>query len=310
MNISVKDKFLPLLALPLLLSCEEKMTQGEIIQIGIATCRTIAPFVRSLDLDPKRSGFSSSESNLKGVALVEFPADPADTLLKKTYQDPSWSQFGWMGGLTTDHQGNVYTAPVPHVSVNTPLSQLNRVYKIDAQTGKMDLAFELPAADTTQGVVPYAILGVYFDCHGHKLYVSTVAGSTREEEKGVIYVLDPENGKIVDELKGIDAIGVFVGGITGEKRLFYGSARSSAVHSIELTKSGKFKGKPRFEFTLDQLGPRGDGKARRMRLEPNGNMIVMGAEFNYSLAVQGHRIEEGYVFNYDRVTQKWNRLYP
>ncbi len=282
------------------------MTQGEIIQIGIASCRTLAPFIRKMDFDPKRSGFSSSESNIKGIALVEFPVNPGDTAQKKTWQDPTWAKYGWMGGIATDNRGNAFTAPVPKVSTfDTPLSRMNRIYKIDANTGKMDLACELPAADTSQGVVPYAVLGIYYDCHGSKLYVSTVAGSTRDDEKGVIYAIDPQTCDIVDRVEGIDAVAVFVGGITGEKRLFYGSARSSEVRSIELTKSGRFKGKSRYEFTLDQLGPRGDDKARRIRLDPNGNMLVFGAEFNYSLAVQNHRLEDAYVFTYDRMHSKW-----
>ena len=311
MSLSIRRNLLSIVLISSLFACEEKMTQGEIVQIGIASCRTVAPFIRKMDFDPKRSGFSSSEPNIKGIALVQFPTDPADTVNKKVWQDPTWGQFGWMGGIATDNQGNAYTAPVPKVSIyETPLSQMSRIYKIDANTGKMELGCVLPAADTSQGVVPYAVLGIYYDCHGRRLYVSTVAGSTRDEEKGAIYVIDPQTWKIEDELTGVDAIGVFVGGITGEKRMFYGNARSSAVHSIELTKSGRFKGKPRFEFTLDQLGPRGDDKARRMRLEPNGNLVVMGAEFNYSLAIQSHRVEDGYVFRYDRMQNQWVRMHP
>ncbi len=292
----------------MLAGCEEKMTQGEIVQIGIASCRTLAPFIRKMDFDPKRSGFSSSESNMKGIVLVEFPVNPGDTTRKKTWQDPSWAQYGWMGGIATDNRGNAFTAPVPKVSTfDAPLSRMNRIYKIDANTGKMDLACELPAADTSQGVVPYAVLGIYYDCHGSKLYVSTVAGSTRDNEKGVIYAIDPQTYDIVDKVEGIDAVAVFVGGITGEKRLYYGSARSSEVRSIGLTKSGRFKGKSRYEFTLDQLGPRGDDKARRIRLDPNGNMLVFGAEFNYSLAIQNHRLEDAYVFTYDRIQNKWTQ---
>lgn len=314
-STAIKPVVIALLSGTVLISsltgCEEEMTQGEIIQIGIASCRTLAPFIRKMDFDPKRSGLSSSETNRKGVALVQFSENPQDTLGKKVWQDSTWTKFGWMGSITTDNKGNAFTAPVPKVSVSeTPLSRLNRLYKIDAITGKMQLACILPQADTTQGVVPYAILGVYYDCHGGKLYVSSVAGSTRDNEAGVIYVIDPSDNKIIDQLEGVDAIGVFVGGLTGEKRLFFGRARNSEINSIELTKSGRFKGKPRSEFSLEQLGPRGDDKARRFRLEPNGDMVIIGTEFNFSLVAQDHRIEDGYVFRYDRMQNKWTRLSP
>lgn len=138
-----------------------------------------------------------------------------------------------------------------------------------------------------------------------------MAGSTRDKEAGTTYVVDPKKDyEIIDQLKNVDAIEVFVGVITGEKRLFFGHARSSEISSIELTRSGRFKGKPRHEFSLEQLGPRGDDEGRRFRLEPNGNMFIVGAEFNFSLLAHDHRVEDGYVFRYDREQQQWARLHP
>jgi hypothetical protein len=289
-----------------LFSCEEKMTQEEITQIGIASCRSLAPFVKKVGFDVSRSGFSTNERNIKGIALVQFPVDPADTTDKKVWQDPSWQKFGWMGSITTDNHGAAYTAPLPKVNTfDNPLSQMNRIYRIDPQTGEMKVFAVLPAADTTSGVVSFAVLGVYYDCHANKLYASSVAGSKREEEKGVIYVIDPATGAIEDQLEGHDAMAVFVGGVTGEKRLYFGSTRTSDIYSIELSKSGKFKGDARKEFTLEQLGPRGDDKARRIRFDQQGNMLVYGVEFNYSLAAQSNKPETVYNFGYDKQNEKW-----
>jgi hypothetical protein len=289
-----------------LFSCEEKMSQEEVVQIGIASCRNLAPFVRKVGFNTARSGFSTSESTLKGLVLVQFPENPADTANKKVWRHPSWEKFGWMGSITTDNTGAAYTAPIPKVNtLDNPLSQLNRVYKVDPETGELKLFCVLPAADTTAGVVSFAVLGVYFDCHAKKLYVSTVAGSTRDEERGKIYVIDQLSGKIEDELEGYDAMAVFVGGVTGKKRLYFGSARNSTIYSIELNKSGKFKGEAREEFSLEDLGPRGDDKARRIRLDQRGNMIVFGVEFNYSLAAQSNKPETIYQFAYDKASEKW-----
>lgn len=289
-----------------LFSCEEKMTKEEVAQIGISSCRSLAPFVRKVGFNASRSGFSTSESTIKGLVLVQFPDNPADTANKKVWQHPSWQKFGWLGSITTDNTGAAYTAPIPKVNtLDNPLSQLNKVYKVDPETGELKLFCALPAADTSAGVVSFAVLGVYFDCHANKLYVSTVAGSTRDEEKGKIYVIDQISGKIEDELEGYDAMAVFVGGVTGEKRLYFGSARSSDIYSIELSKSGKFKGDARKEFSIEDLGPRGDDKARRLRFDPQGNMIVFGVEFNYSLAAQSNKPETIYQFGYDRTASKW-----
>lgn len=292
-----------------LFSCEEEMTKQEIAQIGMTPCKSTAPFVQRTGLNPRYSGFSTSESAIKGLVLVQFPLNPQDTAGKRTWQDPSWQQYGWMGSITTDKVGNAYTAPLPKVNtLDNPLSKMNRIYKVDANTGKMDVFTVLPAADTSNGVVSFAVLGVYYDCHGDKIYASTVAGSTRDEERGVIYVIDPKDGKIVDEWEAGDAMGLFVGGATGEKRLYYGSARTSDVYSIELSKAGEFRGKSRKELSLDQLGPRGDDKARRIRLDARGNLLVFGVEFNYSLAAQSNKPETIYKFGYNQNEKKWEHI--
>lgn len=290
-------------------ACEKKMSPGEIAQIGIASCRNLAPFIKKTQLDPSRSGFSTNESDIKGIVLVQFPSSPTDSAAKKTWQHPTWSQYGWMGSITTDNLGNAYTAPLPKVNTfDNPLSQMNRIYKIDANTGEMSLFTILPLADTTRGVVPFAVLGVYYDCHGSKLYASSVAGSTRDVVKGVIYMIDPLTGKVEDTFEGYDAMGVFVGGVTGEKRLFFGDGRSSQIYSVALTKDGRFKGKASMACTLDQLGPRGDDKARRIRFDNLGNMIVLGVEFNYSLAAQSEKPETPYQFRYNHQEQKWETV--
>ena len=309
MKLKITYSFLIFLTALLGFACEEEMSQNEILQIGITNCRTIAPFIKKMDFDASRSGFSSNEINIMGLALVQFPKNPADSLSKKVYKDPSWGKYGFMGSITTDDKGNAFSAPIPKVNtLDNPLSTLNRIYKIDAQTGIMNLFCKLPQADTSAGVVSFAVLGVYYDCHANKLYASTVAGSTREQEKGVIYMINPETGEIEDKFVGHDAVSVFVGGITGEKRLYFGSARGSEIFSVKLNKSGKFKGDLRTEFTLEQLGPRGDDKARRIRLNDKGVMTVYGVEFNYSLAAQSDKPETMYRFGYNQETTAWVNL--
>jgi hypothetical protein len=290
-----------------LASCADKMTEEEIAQIGITPCRKSAPFIKQIGIDPTISAFSTNEVRMKGVVLIQFPKMAGDTANKKIYQDSTWKQFGNMGSLTTDDNGNVYTAPLPVVNnLDFRISELNKIYKIDNATGKLDLFLSLPKPDTTVEIVPYAVLGVYYDCHGKKLYVASVSGSSRDQENGVIYVIDINTKKIIDQLKGYDAAGIFVGGTNGEKRLYFGSTRKPNVYSVALTKDGKFKNNDiKTELTLDQLGPRGNDKARRIRCDKFGNLIIYGIEFNYSLAAQTNKPETGYQFNYNEIDKKW-----
>lgn len=282
------------------------MNQDEIMQIGMSPCRSTAPFIKTLGFDPTRSSLSTDEPGRMGVVLVEHPRKIADSASQRTYQDVSWNVNGWMGNTTTDMEGNMYTAPLPSENEDgKPLSQMNKVFKIDSETGVMAVLTELPEPDSTTGVVPFAVLGIYYDCHGKKLYVSSIAGSTAAKEKGVIYVIDPEDGAIEDRLLGYDAASVFVGGITGEKRLYFGGLRSSDIYSVALTGKGNFKGDVRSEGTLSHIATPDNIRARSIRFDENGNLLVTGSVFNFDVSDARIKSEASFQFSYDRDKKKW-----
>ena len=286
--------------------CKEKMEEDEILQIGITPCQQQSRFLSSTGINPKRAAFSTSERKLKGLVLLQLPENNADTTHPKTWQHPSWSQFGYMGAITTDENGSVYTIPIPVINVlDNPVEKQNIIYKVSGENGEMKPLVDLPMTIKPGNPNVFGLLGLFYDCHGKKLYAGSVAGSTRDSENGVIYAIDPVDGKIVDKLTGRDALGLCVGGITGEKRLYFGSSRTPDVYSVELSKTGEFTGAVKKEFTLDLLGPRGDDKARRIRFDKNGNMIIFGVEFNYNLTAPTEKQETVYRFRYDEEEKKW-----
>jgi hypothetical protein len=290
------------------LCCQSKMSKEEIIRIGIEQCARQPLFVLNEGFNPSKSAFSTTQPNINGLVLIEATGIPSDTNFKY-YRHPSWKKMGNMGSITTGADGTIYTAPVPKINtLERPLSKMNVIYKVNHITGQMTELCILPKADTTTGVVPYAVMGVFYDCHSGKLYASSVAGSSADNENGAIYLINPISGEIEDEYKGIDCIGLFVTGITGEKRLYLGSARSSDIYSIEINKEGKFIGKHKIEFTLDQLGPRGDDKARRIRIDGNGNFLIFGVEFNFSLAAPTVIPQSIYQFGFNSENNKWELI--
>lgn len=281
------------------------MTREEVLKIGITACRSTPSFIKTLKFDPTRSGLSTTEPAYTGVVLVEHPRNMADSASQKTYQDRSWAQYGSMGGITSDSDGNTYTAPLPKAEKTSSWSDMNKIYKLESETGDMSVLTELSKTDSTAGTYPMSVLGIYYDCHGKKLYATSVAGSNKNKENGVIYVIDPDDGDIVDKLEGYDAFAIFVGGFTGEKRLYFGSVRNSTVYSIELTKNGKFTGDVKEECSLKNLGPRGNDKAHNIRFDEKGYMMVYGIEFDYRLPVKGEDAETLYQFAYDKSAKKW-----
>lgn len=297
--------FIPVVLAFSLLSCEEKMTEDEIAAIGVVPCgKKPASFITSIGFNGYRSAYSTETDKYVGIILLEAPASATDSI--KKYQDSSWSKVGYMGSITTDEEGNAYSYPIPFINtLNQSVETLNSVYKIDAVTGKMNLFTTLPKHDSVDNMVAFGLMGIYYDCHGKKIYAASVNGSTREKEDGRIYVLEKSNGEVVDQLKGIDAVGLCVGGVTGEKKLFFGKARTPEIYSVKLNKQGEITGNPSLELSLDQLGPRGDDRARRIRFNQQGELVIHGIEFNFSLAGQSDKPETVYRFGYNYDQKKW-----
>lgn len=290
---------------PFLFSCQEKMSEDEIARIGIESCRKPAAFISKIGFDPLKSAYSSSDKRLSGIVLIEAPKGGNESSMRK-WQDSTWVRYGHMGSITTDENGNAYTAPIPFVNnLENTLKTIHRIYKINSETGHMSSFIDLPAIDSVAGVCAFGVLGLYYDCHGKKLYAASVGGSTQNEEKGILYAIDPTDGSIVDKLSGYDALGLFVGGVSGEKMLYFGHARSSDIYTVALSKDGKFIGTPKVALSLDGLGPRGMDKARRIRADKYGNLLIYGIDFSYNLAAQTERPETLYKFGYNKLEKKW-----
>jgi hypothetical protein len=265
-------------------------------------CKRQPAFLRQVGFNPSRSAFSTSEKTTMGLVLVELGNQGAG----RKYQHPSWNMCGWAGPLLLDQFGNCFVAPVPVISIlNNPPALQNRIYKVDAASGVMQLFTELPVADSIPDSNPYGILGFAYLCETNTLYVSTVQGSSRGQEKGVVYALDATTGAMLDQMTGMDVLGMGVSYMPGYRSLYLGSARTSDVYEVELTKKGKFKGKPELAFSLAMQGPRGDDKVRRIRFDQNGNMLVYGVEFNFNLTAPTEKQETVYQYQWNEDSKSW-----
>lgn len=279
-----------------LFSCKEK------VEYQSNECKRQPSFIRQVGFNPAKSAFSTSEKAIMGLVLLEIN----NQSVGRKYQHPSWKMCGWAGPLLVDQFGNCFVGPVPVISVlNNPTANQNKIYKVDAASGVMQLFTELPVADSIPDSNPYGILGFAYLCESNTLYVSTVQGSTRKQQKGVVYAVDAGTGKVIDKLTGMDVLGMGVSYMPGYRALYLGSARNSEVYEVKLTKKGTFSGKPRPEFSLAMLGPRGDDKVRRIRFDQNGNMLVYGIEFNYNLTAPTEKQETIYRFLWDEEQEKW-----
>jgi hypothetical protein len=278
-----------------LFSCKEK------VEYQTNECKRQPSFVKAVGFDPNSSALSTSDKKIMGLVLVEV-----NNASPRKYQHPSWQMGGWMGPIQLDPHGNCFLGPVPVINIlNNPPSKQNIIYKVDGNTGVMNVFKELPVADSIPNTNPYGILGFAFLCETNTLYVSTVQGSDRNAEKGVVYAINASTGEIIDELIGADFFGMGISYSPGARILYLGSARTSDVYAVTLTKGGMFKGAPLFCFSLNDLGPRGDDKVRRIRFNQQGNMQVYGVEFNFNLTAPTEKQETVYEFIWNDEERKW-----
>jgi hypothetical protein len=262
-------------------------------------CKKLPIYVEKLGFDLSKSAFSTSEKTRTGIIFT-------DLVSGKIYQHPSWTKAGHLGPIVITERGDVFSAPIPVINLidNKPEDQ-NKIYKIDGQTGAMNSFLELPKAAKSTGENPFGTLGMAYDCDTKVLYVSTVFGSTLQNERGRIYAVNSENGKIIDSLTNVDAMGLGVAFENTERTFFYGTTRLSNVYSVKLDASGKFINKPKVCCSLENLGPRGDDRARKIRFTPKGEMTVQAVEFYYNLIAPTEKQETVYYYRYDVAKKTW-----
>jgi len=284
-------------------STEEKLSASFVVG-GVTYCQAVPNFALEMGYDV--SAIMSTNETEKGLVIYDRPTQVGQTPTN-VYQHPSWAQAGYLGTPVNDELGNIFVAPAPRVSLfDNPPEQQNTIYKVDTDTGEMSEFVTLPSAKPISSENPFGIVGLAYDCDTKSLYVATIAGSTRTEEIGAIYQIDPQNGKILSRLKNIDAFGLSVFNRVQGKRLYFGLARKSEVWSVALDSDGNIKGNPRFEFSMVGWGTEGDEKARRIIFRRANEMIVRGAQFNYNLIAAGStRQQTDYLLYYDPVQDIW-----
>ncbi|MDP1842110.1 MAG: hypothetical protein Q8K64_01730 [Sediminibacterium sp.] len=282
-------------------------------QNEIKPCQKEPAFIRTLGFDPLWTALSTSEKQKTGIVLIEFEQlsnqiAPTATSPKKTvYQHESWKQAGYLSSIAFDFYGNAYTLPTPLISMMyNPIKKLNTIYQIDAYTGVLKEWLSLPFAALPTPNNPYGLLGITYDCTSDLLIASTVAGSSRQRELGVIYLIQASTKKITDTLNRKDVIGMTVAfDEANQKRLYFGKARTGALFSIPINANGKFVRKQmRFELSLDGYGPRGDDKVRKIKMT-NSSLLISGVAFNFNLQASSEKPETNYSFRFNRVSKKW-----
>lgn len=265
-------------------------------------CRRLPAFIAQTSLQQPLV-IDTSQTVKPGVVLRELRGQ------KREYRHPSWQLSGHVSSAVMDKQANLYVVPVPTISLDTnPVAKRNAVYRIDAQTGVMT---EFMQTNTAIGSSkhPYGNIGVTFDCDHEFLYVSNVAESGPYQQAGRIYQIDPVSQRVLTQLENTDAIGLGVFNYQKQKRLYFGSARDSALYSIGLGQRGEFLSDQRYELSLFDL-PEGDTTSIKkivFNQEHDGRHIMTLSETKFGFRLVGETAYQvkKYQFVLDLKTQRW-----
>ncbi|HEV7645661.1 MAG TPA: hypothetical protein VGO50_17110 [Pyrinomonadaceae bacterium] len=274
------------------------------IKPGIVTgCQKSPQFLAGLNFG-NRAALSTSEKARPGLWMIEGD---------HRYQHPSWKNAGFLAPIERDQNGNIYVAPAPFINVFlNPAAEQNAVWRVDSKTQEMVKFLDLPRDAGVSEQNAYGTLDLAFDCETEALYVSSVFGSTRDKEQGKIYRIDTKTKQASPLLENIDGFGLSVFNTPKGKRLFYGLARRPEVWSVGLNDDGTLAGAPngtkRKEASLENIGPRGDDKVRKIAFQANqagGEMILFGIEFNFNLVAPTEKQETAYHFRYNAQNDSW-----
>jgi hypothetical protein len=274
-------------------------------QGGIKDCRVMPTFVQKLGFDLSKSAFSTSERKKMGLCFVEL----SETGENKIYQHPSWKKAGYLSAIAITEKGEVFCVPTPVINtLHNKAAEQNFLYKVDAKTGELIKAIELPILAKANPNHPYGLIGLAYDCDSKVLYASSLMGSTSEKENGVVYAIQTSDMTVIAQLTDMDVMGIGLIQKGSEKRLMLGSTRSGAIQSIALDEKGNFKEKPNYEFSLEGLGQRGDDIAKKIRMTSDGTLTITGIQFYYNLTAPTEKPESKYIFKYIPLQQQWQLL--
>lgn len=260
-------------------------------------CPAAPPFVASLGFSPN-AALTTSDVRRKGLLLIE----PQGTQGREPFQHPSWAQAGALGPIARDRAGNVYTVPVPRIDVwDNPIDRQSRLLVVDGETAKMRELLPLPFARPPSGRNPFAAMGLAYDCAQHALYVTTVTGSSRDEELGRVYRIDlaANPPAITHTLEGVDAIGVTIFDGPDGKQLLLGRARVPEIHAVKLDAAGGFAGPPVRVASIADWDAVRDERARRIDVLPNREVVVRTTPFRFNLAHPRDSTHNAYRINVD-----------
>ncbi len=213
-----------------------------------------------------------SQKRFKGVALLYGKH------FRQSLHPRQWEQYGHFSTYALDEQGNIYLVPTPFISIRPETFTLQKnIYRLDSRSGRVSIFMTLEDVMPSERN-PYGVNAVAYDCDDHTLWVGAVDESTYQAEKGIVYHIDPRTKRVLQRIKGFDALTLKIVYTDQEKYLLAGSARDAGLYAFRVTKHGADH-QPKKLFDL----PDPNEHIRKIRVTKKDKIALETIPFSYSL---------------------------
>jgi len=263
-----------------------------------STCIRFPYFLSKLRV-PQPIAIDLSQQHYKGLAFL-FGRGFNRAVHKK-----SWERFDYFGGYALDRSGNMYLTPMPFISIKPYTFNLQKnIYKLNSKTGKLDIWLTIDKVKTTSNN-PFGITAIVYDCDNNTLWVSSIDKSDYFHSKGTIYHIDIASKKILQKLKGIDALSLQLIQTTKGKYLLAGLAKDNTLIALEI-KNNKLLSNPIKLFSL----PNKEEHIRKINIVAKNHLKIQTIPFSYSLiaqTIQEASIRKNYNIIWDNNKWRFNK---
>ena len=224
---------------------------------------------------PQPIAIDLSQQRYKGLAFLYGRG------LNQAVHLKIWEAFDYFSTYALDPKGNTYLSPMPFVSVKEKTFAFQKnIYFLDSNSGNLSVWKSLEEVKATPNN-PFGIIALVYDCDDHTLWVSSIDESSYDKGRGVIYHIDIASKKILQRVKGVDALSLTLFKSSKGKFLLMGDARKSQLLAMEI-REGRALDNPikllELPNTLEHI--------RKIKIKGENLLELQTIPFSYTLIAQ------------------------
>jgi len=239
-----------------------------------------------------------SQKRFKGIALLYGEK------FHHVLHPKQWERYGYFSTYALDERGTVYLVPMPFISIYPDTFNLQKnIYRVNTKTGKLSLFMHLNDVHPSLGN-PYGLTAIAYDCADHTLWVSAIDESDYQNQKGVIYHIDPQKKEILQKVKGVDALSLTLLKSDHGKFLLIGSARDNGLYAYSIQK-GVLSDHGQKLLSLPALNEH----IRKIKVSGRNRLELQAIPFGYTLVAQsGKKDRTYYQAEWNQKTKSWKMV--